>query len=65
MVPYLVVGGTDSRFYAQLTDQIYRFIPISVSGSDRARIHGTNERIAVSALADGVRFYRLLIEGSG
>ncbi|MBI2834160.1 MAG: M20/M25/M40 family metallo-hydrolase, partial [Acidobacteria bacterium] len=61
VAPTLVLGGTDSRHYASITPNIYRFAPIKVKGEDLARAHGTNERISVANYADAVRFYRRLI----
>lgn len=61
VAPYLVVGGTDARHYDSLTDNVYRFIPVPMDDSDRARFHGTNERIAVSDLVRAVIFYQDLL----
>lgn len=62
VAPYLVVGGTDARHYDGLTDAVYRFIPIPMDAADRARFHGTNERVAVEDLVRAVGFYRDLLE---
>lgn len=61
VAPYLVVGATDARHYVNLSPNIYRFIPGVVAEADLARIHGTNERIAVDGYFDAIRFYRTLI----
>lgn len=61
VAPYLVVGGTDARHYDGLTENVYRFIPVPMDDSDRARFHGTNERIAVADLARAVSFYQDLL----
>lgn len=62
VTPYLVVGGTDSRFYADISPNLYRFTPFLYSAKDRERIHGTNERIAIETLGRAVGFYTQLIE---
>ena len=62
-VPFLVLGGTDARHYAELTPRLYRLSPFRFEVEDLKRVHGTDERLAVANLADGVRFYRRLIEG--
>ena len=64
VVPYLVVGGTDARHYAVLTSNLYRFGPFVYDLDDSRRIHATDERISLSNLANGVRFYRQLIANS-
>lgn len=60
--PGLMIGGTDSRWYAPVADDIYRFHPYWARPGDTDRIHGVDERIAVENLADYVRFYRRLFE---
>ena len=62
VVPYLVVGGTDARHYRDLSENVYRFSPFGLDAEDRARLHGTNERIAVDSYVEAVHFYRALIQ---
>lgn len=59
--PSLVVGATDSRHYAALSGDIYRFLPICAGIEDIPRAHGTNERISIDDFEKIVRFYRQLI----
>ena len=65
IAPYLVVGGTDSRHYSEVADDIYRFIPIIMGVNDMARFHGTNERITVDNMGRAVEFYGRLLEAAG
>jgi len=60
--PYLVVGGTDSRHYLPITDNVFRFIPIHMGPEDSARFHGTNERVSVVNMGQAVAFYVRLME---
>jgi carboxypeptidase PM20D1 len=62
VAPYLVTGGTDSRSYAAISSNLYRFAPVQFDAQDRERIHGTNERIEIAALGRAVGFYMQLIE---
>lgn len=62
--PGLVLGSTDSRHYAALTKNIYRFSPIRVTRVDLDRIHGTDERISVEGYEQVVKFYLQLIRNS-
>ncbi len=64
VAPGLVVGATDSRHYAALTDNIYRFVPMRLGPTDIRRIHGTDERISVENYAQIVGFYVQLIRNS-
>ncbi|MGK2741999.1 M20 family peptidase [Tepidicaulis sp. LMO-SS28] len=62
VAPNLVVGGTDARHYSEVSDNIYRFIPVVLGPDDTARFHGTNERITVENMGQMVRFYVQFIE---
>ena len=62
IAPYLVVGGTDSRHYLPITDNVFRFIPIRMGADDMARFHGTNERVSVENMGEAVAFYIKLME---
>lgn len=61
-VPNLTVGGTDSRFYTGLSDNVFRFIPIRMGRDDLPRFHGTNERVSVANMGQAVAFYKTLME---
>ena len=66
VAPGLMVGGTDSRHFAALSDHILKFSPIRARPEDLARFHGTNERISTAGLVEMVRFYhRLLQQAAG
>jgi carboxypeptidase PM20D1 len=57
VTPYLVVGGTDSRHYAGVANNVFRFGGTRIGPDDMGRVHGTDERIGVDAYADLVRFF--------
>ena len=60
--PYQMNGGTDSRFYTELTDRIYRFSPMIMSKEERASVHGINESIAIDNLMRIPLFYLKLMD---
>ncbi|MCX7750234.1 MAG: M20 family peptidase [Candidatus Bipolaricaulota bacterium] len=64
VAPSLVVGATDARYYAPLAEGAFRFIPVLLARGDMARIHGTDERIAVDALGKAVLFYTRLLQAA-
>lgn len=65
VAPSLYLAGSDARHFDAIADSSYRFMPIRFKSEDLARLHGTDERIAVEQLADMVRFYhRLLMQSS-
>jgi carboxypeptidase PM20D1 len=61
----LIAATTDNRHYAGIRDQGYYFAPFVYTADDTARIHGTDERIAIAAYADMVRFYLRLLRNAG
>lgn len=61
VAPILVPGTTDSRFYAEHTDHVYRFVPYQLTQDDRSRIHGIDERISIEDYRTVVRFYQQVI----
>ena len=64
VVPMLTLGGTDARYYADVSTHLYRFAPFVAGPSELKRIHGIDERAAVDGFADAVRFYTQLIENA-
>ncbi|WP_215225240.1 M20 family peptidase [Echinicola shivajiensis] len=59
--PYLVVGGTDSRHFNEISENIYRFSAIKLNKGNIKSFHGLNERIPVSDFENSIRFYHQLI----
>ena len=59
--PYLVMGATDARYYARVSDQVLRFTPMLLDKEDFARIHGVNERIHKDAFRLMIQFYLHLL----
>lgn len=64
IAPGLVIAATDSRQYAAVANDVYRFTPVCIDRDDIKRIHGNNERISVDNYHDAIRFYKRLIENA-
>lgn len=64
VAPHLLVGGTDSRFFADLTKQTFRFRPLRINPDNIQTFHGLNERVLISDLEDSIRFYYQLLRNS-
>jgi carboxypeptidase PM20D1 len=62
VAPGLSMVATDSRYYAPIASDIYRFLPLRVTNDDLKRIHGKDERIGVKTYADLIGFLAHLIE---
>jgi carboxypeptidase PM20D1 len=64
VVPFLVVGATDSRYFVDMSDNTYHFLLNRLGPDDLSRIHGTNERISVENYLKMVKFYYQLLRNS-
>ncbi|MDX1650454.1 MAG: M20/M25/M40 family metallo-hydrolase, partial [Myxococcota bacterium] len=63
VAPGLVLGGTDSKHYARIAEDSYRFTPFRLGTGDMARIHGIDERLAIANYHELIRFFRALLRG--
>ena len=61
VAPGLLVAATDSRHYAQVAEDAYRFNPMVVTQEELGGFHGTDERIATTGMIQGVRTYVRLL----
>jgi carboxypeptidase PM20D1 len=62
VTPFLSLGATDARYYTVISPNVYRFAPMRMRAEDLARIHGTNERIAIDDYVGMIRFYVELLK---
>ena len=62
--PYVMTGGTDAKFYRDLSDNCLRFAPIYIDEQQYASIHGLNENVYQGTLPMGVDFYKKMIQKS-
>jgi len=65
ITPYLVVGGTDAKYYSGKSPAVFRFLPMVVGADGLKLMHGTNERAAIDSLATAVRFMHQFIRNTG
>ncbi len=59
--PYVIMGGTDCRHFHALTENALRFAPVRATTAQNAACHAVNENVTLASLAEGVRFYKLLL----
>lgn len=62
VVPFMVMGGTDAYNYEPICENIYRYSPFVVNTGLLLCTHGTNERIPVGTLGEGLTFFRNYIK---
>ena len=56
------MGGTDCRHFHALTDTALRFAPVRMSNEQNASCHAVDENVTLSALVEGVQFYKRLLK---
>ena len=55
--PYLMMGGTDSRFFNEIATEIYKFAPTLTGGGLLKTMHSDNERIRMDNIEPLIGFY--------
>lgn len=61
VLPYLVMGGTDAKYWGPHTDRAFRFLAVPLGDGDLERVHGVNERVGIADYATSVRFFARLL----
>ena len=61
IVPYVMTGGTDAKYYGEICDHCLRFAPIEIDSQQYASIHSVNENLFASALVPAVDFYEEIL----
>ena len=62
--PYTMTGGTDAKYYSEVSKNSLRFAPLYIDDQQYASIHGLNENIYQGTLPMGVDFYKTIIKKS-
>lgn len=66
VAPSLVLAATDSRYYAGVAENVYRFAPALFTTEDVGSVHGKNERLSVDNLSRMIGGYAyLMAAGAG
>ncbi|RIV41928.1 M20 family peptidase [Flagellimonas pelagia] len=62
VVPGLIGGGTDARYFYGVSDDVYRFYPIRISPESFSRFHGIDEKISKENYREMVEFSYQMIK---
>lgn len=62
VVPILLCGGTDCRFYDDLSDMCYRFSPYLYPLEHKNGVHGTNEHMPIDGYFNGICLFMELMK---
>ena len=60
--PYLMIACSDARVWGEISDKVYRFSPMRLTKEENDMIHGNDERLPVSKIAEVAEFYVRLIK---
>ncbi len=58
VIPYVIYGGTDARFFNDICDNAFRFAPIELSQEQLQGAHSKDENITIDRLPLAVDFYK-------
>ncbi len=61
VVPYVMTGGTDAKYYGDVCDHCLRFAPIEIDNQQYGSIHSVNENLHTRALVPAVDFYKRVL----
>jgi len=62
VVPGLIGGGTDARYFYDVSDDVYRFYPIRIGPDSMTRFHGIDEKIGKDNYKEMITFTYNLIK---
>lgn len=62
VVPGLIGGGTDARYFYDVSDGVYRFYPIRIGPDSMTRFHGIDEKIEKDNYKEMITFTYNLIK---
>lgn len=65
IMPYVMTGGTDAKFYEPICDNALRFAPIEITPQQLASVHARDENLSIASLPLAVDFYKELLCGYG
>jgi carboxypeptidase PM20D1 len=62
VVPGLLGGGTDSRYFYDIAEDVYRFYPMRINAESMTRFHGIDEKISKENYQEILQFSYQLIK---
>ncbi len=63
VMPYVMTGGTDAKFYEPICENALRFAPIEITAQQLASVHARDENLCIASLPPAVDFYKTLLCG--
>lgn len=60
--PHFIAGSGDSRYYREITDSVYRFLPAVMTAEEYGLMHSNEEYISIENFTRMINFYKILIK---
>lgn len=57
VAPYMVRGGTDARYFHDLSPNVYRFLAVRIDPETMRQVHGIDEHVAIDDYLAAIRYY--------
>ncbi|MBX2897813.1 MAG: M20/M25/M40 family metallo-hydrolase [Cyclobacteriaceae bacterium] len=61
VTPYLTIGATDCKHMGELSDRIYRFMPVLLNPFEQRSIHNFNEYLSIDNYGRMIAYYSYLM----
>ena len=61
VAPYVMLQASDSRHFATISANVYRFLPFDLRQDELQSIHGIDERIRTATYRRSVAFFDALV----
>ena len=62
IIPFVLGGGTDSKHFLKLTDEVVRFSPLYAAPEQGRGVHGDDESVFIDAMKDAAACYLELLQ---
>ena len=62
VTPILMTAGSDSYYFSEISQHVYRFAPYQIKSEDMVRLHSDNERISIENYKAMINFYYRLMK---
>ncbi len=62
VTPFLMTAAADARWYGAISDKVYRFSPMKLKRDQMEMIHGDDEQLSKTQIAEEVEFYYRLMK---
>ncbi|MEN9445312.1 MAG: hypothetical protein RIS47_2203 [Bacteroidota bacterium] len=62
VAPSLMVAYADARYYTAISDNVYRFYPVTFNADELNMLHGSNEHITLAKYFQSIQYYYGIIK---